>query len=387
MTKQIALADLPPKAGMRSDRIFMSKDYYKILGVEKSAGQDEVKRAFRKLAHKYHPDKTDGDEQKFKEINEAYQVLGKPEKREQYDQFGSTFDQQGGFGGGMNWQDFMKHARGGGAGFQGMNFGGMDLGDIFGDVFGFGGRGGGRARQSRGEDIQVDLTLNFKESVFGVEKEIQLYKKAVCEHCKGEGNEPGTEQKMCSMCKGQGQVTQVQRTFLGNIQTRSVCPDCQGKGKIPEKKCTKCAGYGIANATETLKLQIPGGVSDATVLEWHGKGNAAPNGGQPGNLYIRLRVKPSKEFAREGDNIFSQINISVVQAIKGDQIDVSTVDGEVSLKIPAGTQPATVFRLRGKGVKRKDGSRGDHLVEVDVQIPKKLNRKARKILDELAGEM
>jgi molecular chaperone DnaJ len=372
----------------------MGKDYYKILGVEKSASQDEIKQAFRKLAQQYHPDKAGGDEAKFKEINEAYQVLGKEEKRKQYDQFGATFDQQGGFGGGMNWNDFMRQARGGGfsGGFSaqggpasGWDFGGLDLGDIFGDIFGFSTGHGQRSRSRRGEDIAVDLQLDFKEAIFGVKKQLRLNRKVACPICNGEGKEPGSNFVTCLECNGRGQVTKMQRTFLGAIQTNIICPKCNGAGKFPEKKCKHCGASGIVNEVQNIDIEIPAGVNDGDTLELRGKGNADLGGapkGQVGSLYIRIRVKPSRQFEREGNDIFSKQKISVWQAMLGATIDVEVVDATVELKIPEGTQSGTTFRLRGKGVKRGSG-RGDHLVEIEVEIPKKLSKKARKLVEEI----
>lgn len=367
----------------------MSKDYYKILGVEKGANAEDIKQAFRKLAHKYHPDKQGGDEAKFKEINEAYQVLGNADKRKQYDQFGATFDQQGGFGGGMNWDDFMKQARqGGGFGNVGFDFGGVDLGDIFGDIFGFGGSGRQSRRKKRGEDIAIDLQLDFKEAVFGASREIKLNRKILCPACNGDGKEPGSNFINCSECGGHGQVTRMQRTFLGTMQTSATCPKCGGVGKIPEKKCKRCAGPasggGFVNEVQNLKIEIPTGVNNGDTLELPSHGNAGAGG--VGSLYVNIFVKQSREFERDGWNIISRKKINAFQAMLGDVVDVETVDGTVELKIPEGTQSGTVFRLRGKGVKHAN-SRGDQLVEVEVEIPRKLSRKARKALEEIENEL
>ncbi|MBI5254535.1 molecular chaperone DnaJ [Candidatus Falkowbacteria bacterium] len=372
----------------------MGKDYYKILGCEKGANADEIKQAFRKLAHKYHPDKQGGSEAKFKEINEAYQVLGNADKRRQYDQFGATFDQQGGFGGGMNWDDFMRQARegfsaqgGGGFGNIGFDFGGLDLGDIFGDIFGFNAPASGRRRRPsarRGEDIAIDLQLDFKEAVFGTSREIKLNRKILCPACGGKGKEPGTNFVNCAECGGHGQVTRVQRTFLGTMQTSVTCSKCGGAGKIPEKKCKRCSGIGFVNEVQNLKIEIPAGVNNGDTLELAGHGNAASGG--TGSLYVNVFVKPSREFERDGWNIISHKKINAFQAMLGDVIDVETVDGTVELKIPEGTQAGALFRLRGKGVKH--GSfRGDQLVEVEVEIPCKLSRKARQLLKEINDEL
>ncbi|MBD3359205.1 MAG: molecular chaperone DnaJ [Candidatus Buchananbacteria bacterium] len=366
----------------------MGKDYYEILGVAKSASKDEVKKAFREKAHLYHPDKKDGDEKKFKEINEAYQVLGNEEKRKQYDQFGSTFDQQGGFGGGMNWDDFMKYARqgGGGATYSNVDFG--DLGDILSEMFGGGfGFGGSKSRaqtRSRGRDIEVDLQLDFKEAVFGTEKNIELYKLVICDHCKGNGAEPGTKITECKTCQGKGQVQQVQQTFLGRIQTMSVCPDCQGEGKTYETPCSKCGGQGRIKEKKQIKIKVPAGVDNGMTIKMSGEGEAGLRGASNSDLYVHLRVVSDDYFKRQGDDIITQEEISFSQAALGDKIPIKTLDDEVKLKIPAGIQSGKVLSLKGKGIPRFQRSgRGDHLVEIIVKTPQKLNRQQKKILEEL----
>ena len=361
----------------------MGKDYYKVLGIDKSATQDDVKKAFRKQAHKYHPDKETGDEAKFKEANEAYQVLGKPEKRQQYDQYGSNFDQQGGFGGGGNWEDFMRQARqGGGGGAQNMDFG--DLGDIFGDMFGFGGnRSRGGSRVVHGDDIQMDMSLDFSESVFGLKKEIKIFKQVKCSHCQGNLAEPGTPIKTCTTCNGNGQVVRIQRTMLGTFQTAAVCSDCRGEGKIAEKKCTSCEGHGIEEMEVKLDVQVPGGIVDGMTLRLSGQGHAGHYGGPTGDLYIRIHVKEDKNFTRVDDDIHTKQNISFVQASLGVKVEVKTLDGDVELKIPAGTQPGTKFRLKAKGVPHINASgRGDMFVETIVEVPKKLTRKQKQLLED-----
>lgn len=364
----------------------MGKDYYKILGVDKSASQDDIKRAFRKLAHQYHPDKEGGDEAKFKEVNEAYQVLGKEDKRKQYDQFGSTFDQQGGFGGGMNWEDFMKYARNGQAGgnMGGFDFGGIDLGDIFGDIFGFGG-GRRKSRSSRGNDIQVNLQISLKEAAFGTQKSIELYKSVTCDHCHGNMAEPGSKVETCSTCNGRGQVVRIQRTFIGNIQTSAICPDCSGNGKKITQKCSKCGGQGIMKAKEVIEAGIPSGIEDGATIRFTGKGEAGSYGSGTGDLYVQVRIKDDPDFERHGDDLLTKLNINFVQAALGDKVNVETFDGEVSLKIPAGTQPGTRLRLKGRGMSRfQRNDRGDLYVQVQVEVPRKLSRKQKKLLEEFS---
>ncbi len=365
----------------------MSKDYYKILGVEKGATQDEIKKAFRKLAHKYHPDKKDGDEKKFKEINEAYQVVGDAEKRQQYDQYGSTFDQQGGFGGGAGWEDFMRAARGGG-GFQGGgNFGGIDLGDLFGGMFGFGG-GRTSGRTKRGRDVQVDLQLNFEEAVFGIEREIKLNKNNVCDVCNGSGAEPGSSLKTCKDCNGQGQVRHVQQTMLGAMQQVVTCSTCQGQGKTAEKGCKHCGGDGMVRSESKYKVKIPAGIDDGQSIRLTGKGEAAGVGSQSGDLYVVVHVKPSTKFVRQNYDIFSEVHISYPVAVIGDKIEIETLEGKKKLVIPPGTQSHQNFKLKGLGVPHVNGrGRGEQIVKVIVDVPKKVSRKGKKLLDELKSEL
>mgnify|MGYP000944197762 CR=1 FL=1 len=365
----------------------MAKNYYETLGVGKSASQDEIKKAFRKLAHEHHPDKQTGNVDKFKEINEAYQVLGNEEKRRQYDQFGQTFNGAGsgassGFGGRPGGNPFGQGFGGYSQGNVNFDFGDMgDIGDIFGSFFG-GGMSGG-ARSSRGRDLETELTIEFKESVFGVEKMVEFNKEIVCEVCQGNGAEPGSKINTCSTCGGSGRVVRMQQTILGNFQSQTVCPDCHGEGKKPEKKCHKCHGSGHVRGNEKIKVIIPAGISDGQAVKVAGKGEVGDRG-QAGDLYIRIRVKADKNFIRQGDNILSTIHINLKQAILGDKIEILTVDGPVSLKIPEGTQSQTQFKLGGKGVTHlREYGRGDHLVEVIVDIPKGLSRSQRKIIDSL----
>jgi molecular chaperone DnaJ len=349
----------------------VSKDYYKILGVPKNASAEEIKKAFRVLAHQYHPDKAGGSEAKFKEINEAYQVLGDPEKRQRYDQFGSAA-----FEGGQGFP---------GGGFSGFSQGGLnfdfgdigDLGEMFGDVFGFG--GGRRAKRARGgRDLKVDLTLAFEESVFGVSKDITFTRTENCSRCGGVGAEPGSKMKKCGECNGSGYQIHVQRTILGAMQTKTVCSACDGEGERPERECGQCHGSGLRKNKKTLTVDIPAGVEDGNSLSLRGQGEAI-KGGPSGDLYVRLRVKEDPRFVREGDDIRSEATIGFKSAALGGTVDIETVDGKVELKIPAGTQSHSEFRLRGKGVPSRRG-RGDHLVLIKVATPKNLSKKQKEIL-------
>jgi molecular chaperone DnaJ len=359
----------------------MSKDYYKILGVEKTASQDEVKKAFLKLAHQYHPDKNGGKDEKFKEINEAYQVIGNAEKRKQFDQFGSA-GPAGGFGGGQG-----GYGQGFG-GFDGMNINMDDLGDMFGgfgDIFGFGGGRNSRKRgPQRGRDIEAAMNVDFMEAIFGVEKEVTLKKKVVCAKCHGSGAEPGAKVEECSTCKGHGRVRRVQQTILGNIQTEVNCPDCAGEGKTVSQKCEACHGAGTVYDTVKFKVKIPAGVDNGGRIRVPGYGEAGEKGASSGDLYLEMHVKPSDKFERDDYDILTQKEITFTQAALGDKIEIETVHGAVELKIPEGTQSGTVFKLKNKGVPYTDGhTKGDHLVTVIIRTPKSLTKKQKEALKEL----
>jgi molecular chaperone DnaJ len=356
----------------------MGKDYYNILGVSKSASDDEVKKAFRKKAHEYHPDKKTGDEAKFKEINEAYQVLNNKQKRAQYDQFGSDY---------VNGQP-----QGGAGGFGGFSSGGVninmdDLGDMFGgfgDMFGFGGGGRQGAGSREGEDMQLLVDIDFRDAVFGIEKEIGFRKRVKCAKCSGNGAEPGTKIETCQTCKGTGKVAKVQRTILGNMQVQAICDDCHGEGKKITKKCSDCHGVGSSEENVNIKVKIPAGISEGEVIRLTGQGGAGELGAPAGDLYLKVRIKDDARFERDEYDIRTKADIDFVQAALGDKIDVETVEGVVRLKIPAGTQTSTIFKLRGKGITKLRGSgRGDQLIEVIVKTPSSLSRKQKSLFQEL----
>lgn len=362
------------------------KDYYNILGVEKGASDEEIKKAFRKLAHQYHPDKQGGDETKFKEINEAYQVLSNKEKRAKYDQFGSDFESQGGFGGGMGWEDFMRQARGGqGGGFE-FNMGGMNFGDLFGDMFGFGG-GGGRGR-NRGRDIQVDIEIPFRQAVFGTEHEVKLTKHNSCDVCSGGGAEPGSKMETCKTCQGRGQVVRMQQTILGAMQTASVCADCNGRGQKAEKRCKHCGGDGAVKSESKYRVKIPAGIDEGGTIRLQGKGEYPGMGNEAGDLYIIVHVKDDKIFVRDGNDIHTDVHVSYPQAVLGDTVSIETLDGEKKIAIPAGIQPMERIRLKGLGVPSLRGSgRGDHYVRVILDVPKKPSKQLKKLLEEAKKEL
>ena len=361
----------------------MSKDYYDILGVGKNASADEIKNAFRKKAHEHHPDKG-GNAEKFKELNEAYQVLGNTEKRQRYDQFGAAAFSQG--GGGFGGQGFS-----GFSGFQngqaGFDF--EDLGEMFGglgDIFGFGGsqRRGSSKRSSRGRDLEMVLQLDFIEAIFGAQKEINFSKNITCRHCSGQGHEPGAKVDTCQFCQGSGRITRVQRTILGNVQTAAECPHCSGEGRIYSQSCSKCGGAGIQQDSISLKVMIPAGINEGESIRLSGHGEAGQKGAAAGDLYLHIKIKAHRKFTRLSYDIKTEEVISFSQAALGDKIEVDTVRGPIKLKIPEGTQSGTVFRLKGKGVPKVQGhGQGDQLVKIVVKIPAGLNKKQKQILAEL----
>ena len=356
------------------------RDYYDILGLSKSATPDEIKRAYRKLAMEHHPDKHGGDDAKFKEIGEAYDTLKDPQKRAGYDQFGQAGAQGNPFGGGGGQGGYSS----GGFDFNGAGF---DFSDILNQFMGGAGGGGASRGPARGRDLEVGITIDFTEAVFGTEKSVSLTADDACEHCHGNGAEPGSKLKTCDTCKGRGQVTRVQQTILGAIQQTGTCPTCSGRGQIPEKACTVCHGSGIVRRARTLKVKIPAGVDDGATMRLSGSGGAPKGGGPKGDLYVQVRVRSDRRFDRHGRDIHSQVAIPMVAAALGTEITVETVDGPVTLKVPGGTQSGKVFKLSNRGVPVLGrSSRGDHLVTIIAEIPTKLSGKQRELLEQFASE-
>lgn len=357
------------------------RDYYEVLGVDKNASEDEIKRAYKKLARKYHPDMNPGDkeaEEKFKEINEANEVLSDPEKKASYDQFGFAgtdpnygAGQGGGFGGGFDFGD---------------------LGDIFGSFFG-GGFGGQQQRRNgpqRGESIRVSVSLSFTEAAFGCEKELTVERMEQCTTCKGSGCAPGTTPEVCPDCKGTGSVRTTQRTPFGMVQTSGACKKCGGRGKIIHQPCPRCGGRGAVRKNQTIKVKIPAGIDDGQTLNLRGKGNAGLDGGPAGDLLITVFVKPHPLFERDGNSVLMEMPVSFAQAALGAEIEVPTIDGRVKLTIPEGTQPGSVFRLRGKGIpylQSKGGGRGDQFVTITVTVPKNMTAEQKERLRAYAEAM
>ena len=354
------------------------RDYYEVLGVSKTATDEEIKKAYRKLALKYHPDYNPGDksaEEKFKEINEAHEVLSDPEKRKRYDQFGFA---------GVD-PNYAASQGGGAGGFGG--FGGVDLGDIFGDIFGggFGGFGGGaRANPNaprKGQDIRVRITLSFDEAVHGCKKNITITRQQTCTECSGSGAAPGSQPETCPDCGGRGYVIQQQRTPFGVMQSQQPCTRCGGKGKIIKNPCKVCHGSGRVATKKTLEVSIPMGIDDDQSFALRGMGDAGANGGPAGDVIVMVTVRPDDLFQRDGYDVWVTIPITFSQAVLGDNVTVPTIDGKVEYTVPEGTQSGTTFRLRGKGIQYLGGrGRGDQYVKVNVEIPKKLNKAQREAL-------
>ncbi|MHB1407382.1 MAG: molecular chaperone DnaJ [Desulfitobacteriaceae bacterium] len=350
----------------------MKRDYYEALGVERSASEQEIKQSYRKLARQYHPDVNPGNkeaEEKFKEISEAYDVLSDAEKKARYDQFGhaGTDPNQAGYGGG---------------------FGDFGFGDIFDAFFGGGGGGGGRRNgPQRGADLRYDMAVTFEEAAFGIEKEIQVPRSETCPDCQGSGAAAGTHPTTCSQCQGSGQIKVTQRTPFGHIQTARTCPACHGEGKTISTPCRTCNGQGKVRKVKNIKINVPAGSEDGLNLRLSGDGEAGHRGGPPGDLYIVLHVKPHKFFERDGNDVYCEIPITFVQAALGAEVEVPTLDGNVKMKIPEGTQTATVFRLKGHGIPYRRGSgRGDQHVRAIVTTPTKLSDKQKELLKEF-GEL
>ena len=363
------------------------RDYYEVLGVSKTATDEEIKKAYRKLALKYHPDYNPGDksaEEKFKEINEAHEVLSDPEKRKRYDQFGFA-------GVDPNY----AASQGAGAGGFGGGFGGVDLGDIFGDIFGggFGGFAGSSARSNpnaprKGQDIRVRITLSFDEAVHGCKKNITITRQQTCTECNGTGAAPGTSPEVCPDCNGRGYTIQQQRTPFGVMQSQQPCTRCGGKGKLIKTPCKVCHGSGRVATKKTLEVTIPKGIDDDQSFALRGMGDAGSNGGPSGDVIVMVTVRPDDLFQRDGYDVWVTIPITFSQAVLGDSITVPTIDGKVEYTLPEGTQSGTTFRLRGKGIQYLNGrGRGDMYVKCDVEIPKKLNKTQREALKKFEGTL
>jgi molecular chaperone DnaJ len=353
----------------------MAKDYYKILEVEKSASQDEIKKAFRRLALKYHPDKDGGDEKKFKEINEAYQVLSDSKKRAQYDQFGTAFDGAGGFDP-SQWENLRRQ--------WGIGFDEFDLGTIFDEFFGGGRRSSTRRRH--GQDVSINLEVSFEEAALGSAKKIKLRRYMACEACSGSGAQ-NQELKTCSACQGQGQIKSSRRTFLGVFSHLETCSECQGAGTIPKEICKTCNGQGRLKKEREISITVPAGINDGEMIKIEGGGEVAPRSRQAGDLYVQFRIKAHAQFTRKDYDVYYTLEISFSQAVLGDKIGIPTLYGTVNLKIPAGVESGKFMRLKGKGIKKLNQyGQGDMFVKIKIKTPTHLTKKQKEIINELKKE-
>ncbi len=367
----------------------MSKDYYSILGVEKNASKEDMKKAFHKLAHKFHPDKKGGDSEKFKEINEAYQVLSDDKKRAQFDQFGSAYASAGGgpaSGWGDSGQGFGDFGQGFGFDFSSAQQGGFsdfgDIGEIFSEFFT---GGGGRTQVRRGRDIATEIQIPFAEAIFGTERALLITKTSLCETCHGSGAMPGAGMKKCGTCNGQGKIHEIKKSFFGNFSNVRTCETCHGSGEVPKEACLNCKGNGVLKKEQEIKVIIPAGINDGEMIRMQGAGEAVPKG-TPGDLYIKISVQPHSLFRREGSNLTMDLDLKLSDALLGGERVIQTLDGEVKVEIPEGVSPGEILRVRGKGVPSSKLKRGDLLIKVNLKLPNKLSRYAKDLIEKLKEE-
>ncbi len=353
------------------------RDYYDILGVQKSASKDDIKKAFHKLAHKFHPDKKEGDADKFKEASEAYSILSDDKKRAEFDSYGRVFSDgsggAGGFssqGGGFDFSQFQEQ-------FGGMGF---DFSDVFGDFF-----GGGTARQRRGRDVSIDLEISFKESIFGAKRRVLLAKIAQCEICRGSGAASGSEMETCKHCNGSGKIHETNNSIFGAITMQSPCRHCHATGKVPKEKCHTCRGEGVYRKQEEVEIGVPAGIEGGEMIRLTGGGEAV-QGGNPGDLYIKVHVQADPRFKKEGENLLTDLSVKLSDALLGAEYKIVTLDGEEALSVPAGVTHGELVRVRGRGVPNARGKRGDLLVKIKITLPNKLSRTARNLVEKLKEE-
>lgn len=361
------------------------RDYYKLLEVSRNASPDDIKKAFRKLAHKYHPDKEGGDEKKFKEINEAYQILSDEKRRAEYDRYGRVFENDNGGNGGGGF-DFGDWGNFGDFSAQGGSASGWDFGDIFEDFFGFGAERGTRIK--RGRDISIDVELPFEEAIFGATRKVLLTKFSACLACGSTGAEPQSAMKTCAMCAGTGTVRESRQSFLGSITSLRECKVCVGRGTVPEKPCRECRGAGVVKRGEEVQIAIPYGISDGEMIKLSGKGEAV-TGGIPGDVYVKVHVLPHSTFHREGHDLVMDLEVPLSDALLGAERAVGTLEEKLKVKIPAGIDSREMLRVRGKGVPFSPppgGKRGDLIIRVIVKTPKRLSKKAKELVEELKKE-
>ncbi len=366
----------------------MSKDYYNILGVNKTSSKEEIKKAFYKLAHKYHPDKKGGNETKFKQVNEAYQVLSDDSKRSKYDQYGSAFENMGqqrggGYqGGGFEGFDFSNFSGGFQNGNADFDFG--NLNDIFSDFF-TGGMGGGRRETRRGRDISTEVQISFSDSIFGTNRKILITKTSNCLTCNSSGAKTGSKMETCKHCNGQGKIHETKRSFLGTISSTKVCEVCLGSGEVPKEICDKCKGKGVLRREEEVSIVIPAGIRDGEMIRMSGYGEAISKG-TAGDLYIKINVAPHGIFKRDGHDLVMNLNLKLSDALLGTEYPIQTLDGEIKVTIPEGVAINEILRVRGKGVPISKNKRGDLLIKLNIKLPGKLSRKSRELMEELKKE-
>jgi molecular chaperone DnaJ len=365
----------------------MNKDYYEILGIPKTASKDEIKKAFYKLAQKYHPDKKGGNEGKFKEANEAYQTLSDDARRSKYDQFGSQYANTGGasaggYGGaqgGFEGFDFSGFGQGGGTDFD---FG--NLNDIFSDFFG-GGMGGERAQSRRGRDISTEIQISFSDAIFGINRKILITKTSTCQTCHGSGAKPDSKMEICKHCNGQGKIRENKRTIFGNISSTKICEVCMGAGEVPHEKCETCKGKGVLRREEEISIVIPAGIRDGEMIRMTGMGEAVSHG-TTGDLYIKINVAAHPVFKREGNDLVMNLNLKLSDALLGTKYPIQTLDGEIEVTIPEGVTMNEILRVRGKGVPMSKNKRGDLLIKLNIKLPAKLSRESRELIEKLKKE-
>jgi molecular chaperone DnaJ len=352
------------------------RDYYEVLGVDKKASKEDIKKAFHKLAHKYHPDKNSGDAEKFKEVSEAYSILSDDKKRAEYDSYGRTFGGggagPGGFQGDFDFSQFQDAF--------GQGFGGFDFSDVFSDFFGAGG-----SRVKRGRDISIDLEISFKDSIFGTKRTVLLAKTSQCADCQGTGAEPGTKMETCTKCNGAGKLHETTNSIFGAISMTRECDKCHGTGKVPEEKCHTCRGEGVYKKQEEIEIVVPAGINGGEMIRLSGAGEAV-RGGAPGDLYIKVHVTPDRHFKKDGVNITTDFSVKLSDALLGADYKIQTLDGEESISIPAGVTHGEVITIKGKGVATGRGKRGDLLVKIKINLPQKLSRSAKNLIEKLREE-
>ena len=360
------------------------KDYYNVLGVNKNASKEEIKKAFYKLAHKYHPDKKEGNETKFKQVNEAYQVLSDDIKRSKYDQYGSQYEnigqahQQSGFGG-FDFSNFSGGFQNGSADFD---FG--NLNDIFSDFF-TGGMGGGRREPRRGRDISTEIQISFSDSIFGVNRKILITKTSACLSCNGSGAKAGAKMETCKQCNGQGKIHETKKSFLGVISSTKICEVCYGEGEVPKEVCDKCKGKGVLRREEEISISIPARIRDGEMVRMTGFGEAISKG-KAGDLYIKINVTPHPVFKRDGSDLIMKLDLKLSDALLGMEYPIQTLDGEIKVTIPEGVSINEILRVRGKGVPTAKNKRGDLLIKLNIKLPSKISRKSRELIEQLKKE-